>query len=131
MAPATWPAWQPEIVETDGPERVDEGAVVRGRARMLGFDVQGHSTTRAVRPEVVEEDVIVGVHMVVRYELDEDEGGTTVTHRLELDPPRGVAGRLLALMLRRRLKRMQTTALRRLVLQAEAGAPPQAGAPST
>ena len=41
LSPSTWPAWQSEIVSAEGPEPLEEGDVVEGRARLLGFDVRG------------------------------------------------------------------------------------------
>jgi hypothetical protein len=119
LTPATWPQWQSEILSVEGPERVDTGDVVRGDARLLGFDVEGHSTTLEVTPDSYFEDVIVGVRMRVRYTVSKDGDGTRVTHRMESDLPRGIAGGLLSLFLRRRLRRMQATLLNDLVSRCE------------
>ena len=97
------------------------GDVARGKARMLGFYVDGHATAVDVGETYFEQDVIVGVRMVIRYEVKPIEGGTMITHILRAQMPSGIAGRLLALFLRRRLKWLQRTALENLVLQSEAG----------
>ncbi len=115
------PAWQPEVVSTEGPSRLEVGSSIRGRARMLGFGVEGRSITAELTPTVYVEDVIVGVAMRVRYEVRPHEGGCVVVHRLESDLPTGLSGRVLSLLLRVRLRRMQRRALERLVAQSEAG----------
>ena len=117
-----WPSWQPEIVATEGPSRVAPGDVVKGRARMLGFDVDGRSDAIEVGEGVFEEDVVVGVAMRVRYEVRPDPAGCVVIHRLESRLPSGVSGRLLAFFLRYRLRKMQKKAIERLVTQSESGA---------
>ena len=103
LTPATWPEWQSEILRVEGPERLSEGDVVLGDAqasRLRGRRPQhlagGHS-------RLLLEDVIVGVRMRVRYTVSPDGNGTRVTHRLESDLPRGVAGRVLSVFLRWRL----------------------------
>ena len=115
-----WPAWQPEIISTQGPERIESGDVVSGRAQMLGFDVDGRSVAVEVSDGVFEEDVVVGVAMRVRYEVTPAPNGCVVTHRLESLLPGGVAGRLVAFLLRGRLRKMQRTAVERLAAQSEA-----------
>ena len=67
-----WPAWQPEIIATEGNKRVAEGDIVSGKARMLGFGVEGRSYATKVEENVFEEDVVVGVAMRVRYEVRPD-----------------------------------------------------------
>lgn len=120
----TWPAWQPEIVTTEGPSKVVEGDLVSGTARMLGFNVEGRSVALRVEEQVFEEDVVVGVAMRVRYEVHPAGEGCRVVHHLESNLPTGVTGRLLSFFLRRRLKKMQRTAVERLVAQSEAAAGP-------
>lgn len=119
----SWPAWQPEIVSTRGPERVAKGDIVSGHARMLGFHVEGRSIAEQVGTTVFEEDVVVGVAMRVRYEVHEEPGGCRVVHRLESQMPSGLTGRLLSFFLRGRLRRMQKKAVERLVAQSESGDP--------
>ena len=116
-----WPAWQPEIVSTEGPARVAEGDVVSGRAKMLGFGVEGRSIALRADESTFEEDVVVGVAMRVRYEVRPQGDGCVVVHRIESSLPRGAMGRLLAFFLRGRLRRMQKMAVERLVAQSEAG----------
>ena len=116
----TWPAWQPEIVSTQGNRKVVAGDIVTGTARMLGFGVEGWSKAHEVEENVFEEDVVVGVGMKVRYEVRPDGDGCRVTHRLESNMPSGLSGRLLSAFLRGRLRKMQRTALERLVAQSEA-----------
>ena len=117
-----WPHWQPEIVATEGPARMQEGDVARGRARMLGFGVHGVSVAAEVGESIFEEDVVVGVSMRVRYQVEETHDGCRVTHQLECDLPSGLSGRVLSFFLRARLKRMQRTALNRLIAQSEGAA---------
>ncbi len=119
----TWPEWQPEIVSTTGPKCVAVGDVVSGRAEMLGFHVDGRSLALEVDEGVFEEDVVVGVGMKVRYEVHPTADGCRVVHRLESQLPGGIAGRLLSLFLRGRLRRMQRTAVEKLVAQSEAADP--------
>jgi Polyketide cyclase / dehydrase and lipid transport len=111
ITPASWPQWQPEIVSVDGPRRLCSGDVVLGEARMLGFDVDGRAQIRALEPNAVEHEVVVGIHMRVRYEVAPAEGGTVLHHHLIADLPGGVCGRILSVFLRRRLKWMQQVAL--------------------
>jgi Polyketide cyclase / dehydrase and lipid transport len=122
VADATkWPAWQPEITSIAGPESMVAGDVARGKARMLGFHVDGHATAVDVDRAYFVQDVIVGVRMEIRYEVKPIEGGTMITHTLSAHLPRGFSGRVLALFLRRRLRWLQRTALENLVRQSEAG----------
>lgn len=118
LEPATWPSWQPEIISTTGPEVLDVGDVVNGQAELLGFAVQGTSTTTFVEAGEFVEDVVVGVRMRVTYRVEERHGGSLVTRRLEADMPTGFAGRILSLFLRLRLKRMQERVLDALAGQA-------------
>ena len=121
LDPASWTAWQPEIMSTEGPAPLSKGDVVSGRAEMLGFvGVEGRSTATYVGDGSFEEDVVVGISMRIRYEVKPDGEGSVITHYLESDLPRGPSGRLLSLLLRWRLRRLQKTALERLVLQTEA-----------
>ena len=118
--PHTWPLWQPEILSTEGPTPLEEDDDVYGRAAMLGFVVEGHSKTVAVRGDSYEEDVIVGVRMRIVYEATRDANGDTrVTRKLSANLPGGIAGRLLSFFLRRRLTRMQEGVVDELVRQAE------------
>ena len=118
-APRTWPGWQSEIVSTSGPDEVDEGDVVDGEARLLGFNVSGRSAITKVLPDVLHEDVIVGVRMRVTYSVTRNSPGSIITHRMEADLPTGIAGSVLSLFLAWRLKRMQSTLL--AALSSEAG----------
>jgi hypothetical protein len=120
LDPSTWPGWQPEITQSRGPAPLERGDVVSGSAQMLGFvGVQGRSAAVDVGDNCFEEDVVVGIGMRVRYEVEADGEGAIVTHSLESDLPTGVAGRLLSLVLRKRLKRLQRTALERLAAHSE------------
>ncbi|MGH2821325.1 MAG: SRPBCC family protein [Actinomycetota bacterium] len=120
LDPSTWPLWQPEIVSTKGPARLQQGDSVEGRADMLGFVVAGRSTAVEVGPDRFEEDVVVGVRMRIRYEVAPTPGGCELIQVLTADLPEGVAGRVLSFLLRRRLERMQAEALENLVAQCEA-----------
>ena len=121
LDPATWPAWQTEIVTAGPSGPLREGDTVEGAARLLGFVVEGQSSAVSVRPDSFEEDVIVGVRMHVRYEVEASDEGTRVTRQLSARLPRGPAGRLLSFFLKRRLRSMQAGVLDGLVSQAESG----------
>jgi hypothetical protein len=124
LDPSTWPAWQPEIITSEGPSPLRKGDVVTGSADMLGFaGVQGRSSAVDVGESHFEEDVVVGIGMRIRYEVDSDGNGALVTHRLESDLPTGFSGRLLSFLLRKRLRRLQRTALERLAAQSEMNSP--------
>ena len=120
LQPQRWPDWQPEIVSTEGPDEVHQGAVVTGHARMLGFHVEGRSTIELIDAETMEEDVVVGVRMRVRYELRDTPDGVVVTRTLTSRLPGGPLGRVLASLLAWRLRKMQHDVLERLAAQAEA-----------
>ncbi len=122
LEPQTWPQWQSEIDAVDQSGPLAEGDTVTGRARMLGFVVQGSSRATSITTGGFEEDAVVGLRMRIRYTLEEDGDGVVVTHNLETDLPEGLAGRLLSLFLRRRLKRMQSESLADLVAQSETAA---------
>jgi hypothetical protein len=109
--PRTWPAWQSEILGVEGPELVDEGDVVHGDARLLGFDVDGRSDALFADDSRFEEEVIVGVRMRIAYEARPTSTGSVITHRMYADLPTGLAGSVLSLLLGWRLKRMQTRLL--------------------
>lgn len=111
VTPASWPQWQPEIVSVHGPRRLQGGDVVVGEARMLGFDVDGRAEIRALEQNAVEHEVVVGIRMRVRYEVEPAEGGAVLHHRLVADLPGGFWGRILSVFLRRRLRWMQRMAL--------------------
>ena len=119
LDPSTWPEWQPEIISTSPSQRIQEGDSVQGRAKLLGFVVEGKSSAVTVAEDVFEEDVIVGVRMRVRYSVTASPEGTTVTRRLMADLPSGFSGRILSFFLKRRLRRMQRGVLEALVAQAE------------
>ena len=119
--PMTWPEWQSEIVETIGDAPLGEGDRVEGRATLLGFEVNGLSTTVTATPTAFVEDVIVGVHMRIEDTIDETSSGTVVTRRLIATLPSGISGRVLSFFLKRRLKAMQVGVLDALVAQAEVG----------
>ena len=121
LTPATWPEWQSEILRVEGPERLAPGDAVLGDARLLGFRVEGRSTSVEVSSDSFAHDVIVGVRMKVRYTVQPDGGGAQVTHHLETNLPGGVAGRLLSLFLTWRLRRMQTKLLDDLVTRCDEG----------
>lgn len=118
----TWPEWQSEILSTEQPQRAEPHQIVHGRARLLGFDVHGRSLVLPSPHHTVEQDVVVGVRMTVRYMLEERGSVTAVTHRLDADLPGGLAGTVLSVLLARRLKRMQIDLLRRLKAQLEESA---------
>ena len=123
LAPGTWPEWQSEILRTTGPTTVEEGDQVSGDAKLAGFKVQGRSDAHVVSDRVFIEDVIVGVRMVVTYEVEPTGAGTKITRILEADLPGGPSGWLLSMILRARLPRMQKRVLQQLAAQAEADAP--------
>lgn len=119
-ASETWPEWQSEILATEQPDWAEAHQVVHGKARLLGFDVHGRSLTVASEETVLEQDVIVGVKMRVRFTVEPSgPAGSVVTHRLTADLPGGLAGTMLSALLARRLRRMQGDLLRRLKSQLE------------
>lgn len=122
LSPHSWPQWQSEILHIDGPERMREGDQITGNARLLGFEVHGRSDAKEVSDQVFVEDVVVGVRMVVTYDVRPSSEGTVITRTLEADLPTGASGRVLSWLLRWRLRRMQTRLLRDLSAQAEADA---------
>lgn len=122
LAPGTWPEWQPEILHTTGPDTIEEGDQVSGDAKLAGFKVQGRSDAHVVSDRMFIEDVIVGVRMVVTYEVEPTDTGTKIRRTLEADLPGGPAGWVLSMILRARLPRMQKRVLQRLAAQAEADA---------
>lgn len=118
--PSTWPAWQSEILRTDGPDRIEVGAIVNGRASMLGFEVDGMNVTTGVDETIIEQDAVVGVGMTITYALQPEGEGVRITHLLTSDLPSGTLGRVLSFFLARRLKKMQRDLLENLVAQVEA-----------
>lgn len=120
LAPRTWPQWQTEIKTIEGPDRIDDGDQLSGDAELVGFRVQGRSDAHVVDDGLFIEDVIVGVRMVITYEVKTTDSGTRVTRTLEADLPRGMLGNILAVVLRARLRKMQKRLLDELVGQAEA-----------
>jgi hypothetical protein len=122
LGPKTWPEWQAEIKTVEGPDRIEEGDQVSGDADLVGFRVQGRSDAHVVDEGLFIEDVIVGVRMVITYELEQTERGTRVKRTLEADLPRGFLGGLLSIALRAKLRRMQKKLLRELARQAEVDA---------
>lgn len=123
LDPHSWIDWQSEIKTIEGPPSLEEGDEVTGDAALIGFQVRGRSEAVVVTEDRFVEDVLVGVRMVVTYEVAPSPSGAVITRTLEADMPKGVAGRVLALLLRARLRRMQKRALRDLAVQAEAAAP--------
>ena len=117
LDPASWPRWQPEISSAEGPRPLTSGDVATGRASMLGFRVLGRSTTLDAGRDFFEQDVIVGVRMRIRYEVERSGEASLITHNLECDLPSGVLGRILSLFLTPRLRRLQETALNQLALR--------------
>ena len=109
--PATWPEWQSEIVTTRGPRVLAEGDHVTGDARMLGFAVGGRADVTSVGNASLEQDVLVGIRMRVGYTIVPEGEAWRLTHRLAVDLPMGVSGRVLSFFLKRRLRRMQTELL--------------------
>jgi hypothetical protein len=122
LAPKTWPEWQAEIKTVEGPDRIEQGDQVSGDAALVGFQVQGRSDAHVVEQDLFIEDVMVGVRMLITYEVKSTAGGTRVTRTLEADLPSGLLGGLLSIVLRAKLRKMQKKLLRDLVDQAEAEA---------
>lgn len=122
LGPKTWPEWQAEIKSVEGPDRIEEGDQVSGDAELVGFRVQGRSDAHVVDEGLFIEDVIVGVRMVITYELEQTDRGTRVKRTLEADLPGGLLGGLLSVALRAKLRRMQKKLLRELARQAEVDA---------
>ena len=122
LAPKTWPEWQAEIKTVEGPDRIEEGDQVSGDAELVGYRVQGRSDAHVVDDGLFIEDVIVGVRMVITYEVKSSPAGSQITRTLEADLPRGLVGSLLSVILRVKLRRMQKKLLDELARQAEAEA---------
>ncbi|MEA2453058.1 MAG: Polyketide cyclase / dehydrase and lipid transport [Actinomycetota bacterium] len=122
LDPYTWTEWQSEIKRVKGPSRIAQGDQVTGDAELVGFKVQGKSDAKTVNDALFVEDVIVGVRMVVTYEVTPNEQGARITRTLEADLPAGVAGGVLSILLRAKLRRMQKKLLQDLKDQAEADA---------
>lgn len=120
LDPSTWPKWQAEIRIAEGPAPLAPSDVVDGRARMLGFDVDGKSVTTHVSEDRYEQSVVVGVGMQITYTVSSTPSGTTIEHSLSSQLPAGVLGRVLAVFLARRLRKMQAELLQALKAQAEA-----------
>jgi hypothetical protein len=114
LDPSSWPRWQPEIGSAEGPRPLSTGDVATGRANMLGFRVLGRSTTLDASDDFFEQDVIVGVRMRIRYEVERSGETSLITHKLDCDLPSGILGRILSFFLVPRLKRLQETALDQL-----------------
>jgi hypothetical protein len=115
----TWPEWQPEIISTVGSRSLDPGEDVVGSAKLLGFLVDGRSRVEQVTDSSIGEDVIVGVRMRIRFDIQATDDGCVVTRHLIADMPSGPMGRVLSWFLRRRLKKMSVDLLDRLVSQSE------------
>jgi Polyketide cyclase / dehydrase and lipid transport len=122
LAPKTWPEWQAEIKAVEGPDQIQEGDQVSGDAALVGFQVKGKSDAQIVDQEVFMEDVIVGVRMVITYEVRRTDEGTRITRTIETDLPSGILGSLLSVALRAKLRKMQKQLLKDLAAQAEAEA---------
>lgn len=123
--PWTWPRWVPEIVEID---RVADNAPsdggIDGRASMLGFEVDGHARLLQSQDDFFANEVTVGVRMTASYRVEEAFDGCRVTHRFEVVAPGGPAGKVLGLMLRSRLRKMQQHLLSNLAAAATATSQP-------
>jgi hypothetical protein len=115
-----WTEWQPEIVSTVGPERVQVGDVVHGHADLLGFGVAGRAAIHEVPDDGLVEDVLVDVRMRVSYQVEQRRDECLVRATIVTEAPTGISGRVLGFLLKRRLRRMQRTALDRLTRLAEA-----------
>ncbi len=122
LAPRTWPGWQAEIKSIEGPDRIQDGDQVSGDAELVGFRVQGRSDAHAVDDGLFIEDVIVGVRMVITYEVTRTPTGSRVVRTLEADLPGGFLGGLLTVVLRAKLRKMQKKLLTELAAQAEVDA---------
>lgn len=115
--PATWPEWVPEITATRSKTVVGEGDDVEGLAEMLGFRVNGRAKVTEVTPTRFVQDVVIGVRIVARYDVEADGDGSVIHHELLVSAPRGPTGRLLTFFLKRRLRVMQKRLLENLSTQ--------------
>src|SRR3712207_4805235 len=70
-----WPEWPPESTRSAVPREFDAGDVVQGDAEMLGVKVAGRADITGACRVAMEQDVIVGIRMKVRYEFTEVPGG--------------------------------------------------------
>ena len=113
--PSTWPEWVPEINSTTSKKSiVDVGDNVEGLAEMLGFRVNGRAHVTEITPTLFVQDVVIGVRIVARYEVEPTEHGSVIHHELIVSAPRGPMGRLLTFFLRGRLRSMQERLLANL-----------------
>jgi hypothetical protein len=119
LDPASWPEWQSEIKSSNGPVPLAPNDVVDGRARMLGFDVDGQSVTTHVSHDSYKQSVVVGVGMQITYTLERIPQGTRIEHSLSSQLPAGLMGRVLSFFLARRLRKMQKGLLQALKQRAE------------
>lgn len=78
---------------------------------MLGFEVGGRTVALVTSDRVFEEEVIVGVRMRIRYEVESAGDGTIISRHLTADLPGGLAGRLLSALLKPRLRKMNEQVL--------------------
>ena len=119
VRPETWSEWVPEIVAMDSSGELAAGDEAEGLAEMLGFRVDGRARVTEATPVRLVQDVVIGVRMIARYEVEATPRGTRVTHELVVTSPEGAMGRLLAFLLRGRLKAMQKRLLANLVRLSE------------
>ena len=119
LDPTTWPRWQSEIHSISGPPSIQKGDEIRGDARLVGFDVEGVSHALEAGESRFVEEVWVGVRMQVEYQISESDGRTVIRRRLEADLPGGVLGRLLTVVLKRKLRTMQKDVLASLAQASE------------
>lgn len=117
VRPATWPDWVPEISDTKSKEVVGPGDDVEGLAEMLGFRVNGRARVTEASEDLFVQDVVIGVRIVARYEIEPSGDGSVIRHELIVSAPRGPTGRLLTFFLKGRLRAMQKRLLRNLSAQ--------------
>ena len=120
--PSTWPRWQSEIETTSGPAPLEQGDDVTGYAQMIGFQVEGRSTTLELSDRTIVEHAIVGVGMRIRYRVEATDSGTRIVRTLDATLPGGLLGKPVAWALRWRLRKMQKELLAALADHASVGA---------
>ena len=109
--------WLAEVTEVQAePPAPTEGAEFRAVASILLHDFHGLSTiTCAQRAQRFTEDVTLGARFISDWQLEPGaDGGTRLTHVVDIEFPAGPFGWIERWVLGRRLRRMQNNSLDRL-----------------
>lgn len=109
--------WLRELeVGDDVDRRLEKGDSFGGRSTLLGHRFFGSSTVLDAVPESrLEEEVVIGARLRTRWEVEpRADGGTHVTHTIDVAFPEGPLGALARWVLTRRLAKLQRDGLSRL-----------------